>query len=215
MARQALDQHRSWEKWRHRDDPPAAAPPRPRFLLEYRLPLLFAIVGVLALAAGCMLQGKAGTSNRALLVGYLLAVDLPFSVIGLQVLGCFFRISYGPTASAFVKLLGLVLFLEGTIFLGSLLFYPFTVRILLFPVSWLLLSVLFDLDGREMLCSMFGLWLFHLLLWATLFLVRPPEFLLRERPLNHEQSQVRAVEVVRRGPGFFLSASSATPVRVD
>jgi hypothetical protein len=192
MGQRSEDPYRGWEQWRHRNDPPPPAPPEPRDPLAYRVPLLLAVVGVvIMLGASYLLEGKYDTTEKAHIIGFILLLDVPLTIVGLQVLGRLFKISYGPVASAIVKLVGLAVFLEGLVFAGSLLTSPITVHLLLVPVSWLLFARLFDLDGRELLYSLVGLWMFHLLLW-TVFWLTYATFVLREQ----EEGQGRGAEVV-------------------
>ncbi len=174
MVQHPQGPERGWEQWRHRNDPPAPALPRPD-PLQYRVPVVLGALGLAAMLVGAVfLQARPATLERVLIIGFILLIDIPITLVGMQVLGRFFGVPYGGLLSAVLKLLSIALFLEGVVFVGSLLTYPITVRILLFPVSWYLLAWLFDLNGRDLVCTIFGLWVFHLVLWLTFFLVRPP-----------------------------------------
>src|SRR5207248_2782986 len=77
-------------------------------------------------------------------------------------------ISYGSLGAAIVKLVGLLLFIDGLVFAGGLLFAPVLAWLLMVPVSWFLFSLLFDLNSRDLVCSVVGLWVLRLLLWLLL-----------------------------------------------
>jgi hypothetical protein len=193
MVQHSEDPQRSWEKWQHRNDPPPPPPPPRRFPLEYRVPLLLAGLGLaVMIGAGAALRSRPDTFETAFTIGYILVLDIPLTILGLQLLGRFFKISYGPTGSAIIKLLCIAVFVEGLVFAGSLLAYPIIVRILLFPVSWYLFAVLFDLDPWDLVCSLIGLWVFHLLFWTVFWLALAPSILGNR---EGEQTQARALRV--------------------
>jgi hypothetical protein len=85
------------------------------------------------------------------------------------------------------------------VFVGSLLAYPITVRILLIPVSWYLLAWLFDLNGRDLVCTIVGLWVFHIVLWLLYLVIGAP--LDPRRLPERKLPDVEAVVVGRRGTG--------------
>jgi hypothetical protein len=191
VAKHSEDPQRGWEKWQHRDDPPPPPPPVRRDPLEYRVPVLLTLIGLTAMfGSDYVLEGKSATLDieKAHIIGFILLLDVPLTILGLQLLGRFFGISYGATGAAIVKLIGMAVFLEGLVFVGFLLGYPIPFHLLLVPLSWLLFAWLFRLDGKDMICSLIGLWMFHLVLWLV-FILTVTTYKLREEEREKKKSE--------------------------
>jgi hypothetical protein len=103
------------------------------------------------------LGGTLETVEALVVAGVVLVIQIPVTILAMYVLASLLGISYGNLGSAMLKLAAISIFVEGLAFAGTLLGFPLLSRFLLVPVSWFLLSWLFDLDFVETFYSILGL----------------------------------------------------------
>jgi hypothetical protein len=213
MSQPTQDPRHGWEQWQHRNDPPPPPPPPPRYPLEYRVPVVLAVLGLAALFAAAWFRwGKEEARETVVSASaFFLLIMLPATLLGLQLVGRIFKISYGPPLSAVVKLIGFLLFIGGLLLAGILVDYTFTAIIVLVPVSWFLMVALFDLDGWDLVTSIFGLWVFFLVLWAVFWLTVWTLDLRKQKYEKEKEEQETALVVSLPGPQPSRSVSPGPP----
>jgi len=87
----------------------------------------------------------------------ILMVQIPATVLALYILSSVAGIAYGNFWPAILKLVAIIIFVEGPAFAGTMLGYPITSRVVLLPVVGFLFSYLFDLDFTDTFYSLLGM----------------------------------------------------------
>jgi hypothetical protein len=167
------DPQRSWDLWRRRHEKSEPTPPRTSpVVLDYVVPALMALAGIAVLLTAFHVEGAGPAVQLTLYVLLAVAgtVSIGATIFGLASVRWYYDLDYGPTSSALVKAVGLVLLVDSLWLLGSRWHYPVTSWLVLAPVASLLVMWLYGQKGWDAVITIVALFVIRLVLFLLLVL---------------------------------------------
>lgn len=167
------DPQRSWDLWRRRNEKPQQPSPKPSpIALDYVVPAVMALAGVVLLLVGFRVAGAEASQQAALysLLAFGGVFSISGTILGLALVSRFFDVDYGPTGSFLLKSCGLLLLVDSLWLVGWRVWgYPLLLWIVLWPVASLLAVWLFRQRGKDAALTIVALFVIRVLLVVTFF----------------------------------------------